>query len=367
MTSDLPEYGSPAYWSQSHAREQSAYDGFVEFVTRYCERDEKEGYAALLHFLTEALSPNEESITNDMIAQLPYYLNDSQRENLRRIAEAAGRVNDAEINAEITEKQFHAQRVRVYGSINPHIFDMPFWTFMVQHGWSAYKARVQFDAAFRAYKNDSSTRRKRAEAGEVVGDAPPEVAHPGWLPPIWCFDRFGMSRTLLHDGRVLYIAGEHEDFYDSDFCIYNDVIVFDTDLRITIYGYPEEVFPPTDFHTASLVGKDIIYIIGSLGYQGSRQFGTTPVYRLDINTMRIEAVATHGVAPGWISEHKAEYVVARHAIKISGGKMSRRSSKRKETYTANSRSFWLDLTTMRWSVGSQPPALVDVSQKEGVE
>ena len=109
----------------------------------------------------------------------------------------------------------------------------------------------------------------------------------------WCARRFGQSLTLLPDGRAIQIGGEHEDFYDSDFCIYNDEFVHHPDDRIDIFCYPEEVFPPTDFHTATLIG-DSIYIIGGLGYQGQRQFGETPVYRLDTTRCRFTASKPRG-------------------------------------------------------------------------
>lgn len=60
--------------------------------------------------------------------------------------------------------------------------------------------------------------------------------------PVWSHDRFGMSLTILPDGRFVQIAGEHEDPYDPDFCIYNDVFVHDGKGGIEIYGYPMEVF-----------------------------------------------------------------------------------------------------------------------------
>src|SRR5262249_3800363 len=139
--------------------------------------------------------------------------------------------------------------------------------------------------------------------------------------PIWCAQRFGQSLTFLPDGRVVQIGGEHEDWYDPDFCIYNDVFVHGADGSVTIHGYPEEAFPPTDFHTATLDG-DHIYIIGSLGYQGTRRFGETPIYRLDVNTFRMEQLAATGEAPGWISRHRA-ILISAHEIQISGGKTGR--------------------------------------------
>jgi len=35
--------------------------------------------------------------------------------------------------------------------------------------------------------------------------------------PIWTFDRMGASRSELPDGRILYIGGEYQDYYDPDF------------------------------------------------------------------------------------------------------------------------------------------------------
>src|SRR5579864_1183506 len=66
--------------------------------------------------------------------------------------------------------------------------------------------------------------------------------------PIWTFDRMGRTCNELPDGRVVCIGGEHEDSYDPDFCIYNDVVVFSPTDQIEIFGYLKEVFPPTDFH-----------------------------------------------------------------------------------------------------------------------
>jgi len=80
-----------------------------------------------------------------------------------------------------------------------------------------------------------------------------------YTTPVWCFDRFGTTITELPDGRIVEIAGEHEDYYDVDFCIYNDIVVHQGNGTYQIFGYPQDVFPPTDFHTATLVGE-YIYI-----------------------------------------------------------------------------------------------------------
>ena len=127
------------------------------------------------------------------------------------------------------------------------------------------------------------------------------------------------------------------------------MIVINPELQVTIYGYPAEVFPATDFHTATLVGASV-YLIGSLGYPEERRPGATPVYRLDTTTMQIDPVATMGTNPGWISFHSAEYDAARNAIKVTGGRIF--TGKRGErSLRDNRRSYWLNLTTMEWSRG----------------
>ena len=74
---------------------------------------------------------------------------------------------------------------------------------------------------------------------------------------MWCANRFGQSLTRLPVGRAIQFGGEHEDSYDQDFCIYSDVFVHHPDVRVDVYGYPDDVFPPTDFHTATMIGDSI--------------------------------------------------------------------------------------------------------------
>jgi hypothetical protein len=55
---------------------------------------------------------------------------------------------------------------------------------------------------------------------------------------------------IFADRRTVQIAGKHEDHYDPDFRIYNDVFVHTRD-GITVHGYPQSDLPPTDFRTAT--------------------------------------------------------------------------------------------------------------------
>jgi hypothetical protein len=212
---------------------------------------------------------------------------------------------------------FKQARTRRFGTTNPEHINEPFWESMIRAGISGYEALQLFDP-----------------------DDPREEREP-----IWCAQRFGQSLTLLPDGHIVQIGGEHEDWYDPDFCIYNDVFVHGPGGALAIYGYPEEAFPPTDFHTATLVG-DHIYLIGSLGYPGTRRFGETPVYRLDVRTFEVEPLAVSGDQPGWISRHRAILVPPRE-IHVSRGKVAILADG-KETYVESSAAFVFDVELLQW-------------------
>ncbi len=217
----------------------------------------------------------------------------------------------------VGKDEFVRDRTRRFGETNPERMDVPFWRGMVQCGWGGYKAACYFDETFDREK------------------------------PVWSHERFGMSLTPLADGRFIQIAGEHEDFYDADFCIYNDVIVHDGKGGFEILGYPEEVFPPTDFHSATLVGA-WIYIIGNLGYSHTQEAHglRMPVYRLHVETFRIERVVTLGKSPGWIYKHEA--VLQDGRIHLSGENVLTRDAEGKAHSQSNLTAYALDLATMAW-------------------
>ena len=215
----------------------------------------------------------------------------------------------------VDDADYRAAKHRRFGSSNPELFDEPFWLEMVDCRAGAWEPRLKFEG------------KERDEDSEAI----------------WCFDRFGCSVSRLVDGRYIEIAGEHEDFYDPDFCIYNDVVVHDGRGGIRIYGYPRDTFPPTDFHTATVIG-DYIYIIGCLGYLADRIPGYTPVFRLHCDTLVMERIETHGQNPGWIYKHKA-CVLGQSTIRISAGDVLAAEGEE----TANDDTYLLDLTTMTWS------------------
>ncbi len=98
----------------------------------------------------------------------------------------------------VSRKDYRAGRFRRFGTSNPERMEVPFWNAMVRCGWSAYHGSARF--------GDSSCGRGK---------------------PVWCHDRMGISLTPLPDGRFIQIAGEPEDGYDPDFCIYNEVLIHD--------------------------------------------------------------------------------------------------------------------------------------------
>jgi hypothetical protein len=163
--------------------------------------------------------------------------------------------------------------------------------------------------------------------------------------PGWCFERFGQSSTTLPDGRIVLIAGEHEDHYDPDFHIYNDVVIQHPDGRLDIYGYPREVFPPTDFHTATLAGDRII-LIGSLGYPDDRRPGRTQVLVLKLDDFSVQEVPTSGGAPGWIHEHRATLAEDGNSILIERGLLDRGDNVR--SLVENIDDWRLHLSDWRW-------------------
>ncbi|MFO0945535.1 MAG: hypothetical protein U1D30_06275 [Planctomycetota bacterium] len=218
-----------------------------------------------------------------------------------------------------TPSEFQEHKNPRYGRSNPERMDFPFWMDMIRTGVDAYVPRKHF--------NDENPFEK-----------------PG---AVWCYDRFGSSLTELGDGRYVQIAGEHEDYYDPDFFIYNDVVIHDGKGDFQIYGYPKDVFPPTDFHTATLCPEGI-YIIGGLGYAEQRNVGVTPVYRLMLETWRIDSVPTTGAMPGCIHNHRARYEPERNVISITGGEIEVPGKEGTEHFKFSDRQFELNLSNLEW-------------------
>ncbi|MCL4201458.1 MAG: ankyrin repeat domain-containing protein [Pirellulaceae bacterium] len=207
-----------------------------------------------------------------------------------------------------------------FGRSNPEEMGNSFWNEMVRIRCNAYTARKRFGDGPRLRPNDQ---------------------------PLWCFERFGQSLTRLPCGQLVEIGGEHEDYYDPDFCIYNDVVVHDGQGSFRIFGYPKEIFPPTDFHSATFLDGSI-YVIGSLGYPADRRTGETPVFRLSCETWRIEPIPSVGDTPGWIHGHRAR-AEGNGQILVGGGMIWDG-----EDLVDNRQTFCFDTRTGHWRVADVP-------------
>ncbi|MEL7343909.1 MAG: ankyrin repeat domain-containing protein [Pseudomonadota bacterium] len=242
-----------------------------------------------------------------LLAQFGAPLEDIEAEDLPAFL-GADKIAPTQISAEA----FRAQAGPRYGTTNPERVDIPFWREQIRTGRSGWSA-----------END------------ILGD----TDYSADYHPIWSFNRFGRSGTRLGDGTWVLVGGEHEDHYDPDFNIYNDVTVIHPDGRIDHYIYPSDVFPPTDFHTATLMG-DHILLIGALSYNGQRPEGETQVMRLNLSDFSITRVQTRGQNPGWISRHTAHHE-GQHIV-LTGGKVE-------PGYRDNTDTYLLDTATMVWS------------------
>jgi hypothetical protein len=230
------------------------------------------------------------------------------------------KLDDSAITTEIVKAWWKPR----FGTSNPERMNNPLWEWLVRTRMEAYAAAKRFGY--------------------------PETSRhtPDFLGPAWCFARFGQSVTHLPDGRIVLIAGEHEDHYDPDFNIYNDVTVYHPDDSLEIFGYPIDVFPPTDFHTATLVGNRII-IMGNLGYPEDRKIGTTHVMELDITTWSIKSITTTGEGPGWIHKQVAEPDDGGKCIKVRGGLICHLDKDGQTNILENPDDWCLDLNSLKWS------------------
>ena len=225
-----------------------------------------------------------------------------------------GLSDQADLEPDFSRETFLEWRHPRSGTENPAQMHSPVWEWFVRTGLNAYAGNKKF------------------QGPSSFG-----------FEPCWCNDRMGQTAMDLPDGRLVLIAGEHEDYYYPDFYIYNDTIVLHKDGEVEILGYPREVFPPTDFHTSTLTGEHII-IIGNLGYPEDRMPGQTQVFTLNVRTLAMGRVAATGERPGWISRHTAELTADDNSIVVKGGEIWRADA----TLLENLDEWKLRLDDWRW-------------------
>ena len=229
-------------------------------------------------------------------------------------------MNETPTNEElpITRELFLEWRSPRAGNANPSVLTNPVWEWLIRTRMNAYQAT------------------------QLLGGPSPFDAGPGW-----CFDRFGQTTTVLTDGREVFVAGEHEDSYDPDFFIYSDVVVRSPNGEVAIYGYSKDVFPPTDFHTATLL-KGSIVLIGSLGYQEERRNKKeTQVLELMLDSFAIHKIDVLGASPGWIHRHNAALSDDGQRITVFGGMVDPGSAEK--SLKENVDDWVLDLGSWAWT------------------
>ena len=126
---------------------------------------------------------------------------------------------------------------------------------------------------------------------------------------------------------------------------------------LTADRYPVDVFPPTDFHTSTyyadpMTGKEMIFIIGGLGYPGQASRDRTDIYRLDLSDFSIHRVETLGpLGPTHHhTHHKTEFLITneqpvirittkpqeiKRPVGMAAGKESTASAKNEGTLVAD--------------------------------
>jgi hypothetical protein len=244
-------------------------------------------------------------------------------------------------------------RAKTFGTENPAMMNNPLWNYSIKQHLTPEQLRLLFDN-----ENNWDFDNDKAPGGE-------RGPNWGWTNPAWCHSRMGATSTKLPDGRTVTVGGEYEDFYDPEFAIYNDVVVFSNEavakdvrgeLRMaevgdtipTIYGYPKDVFPPIDFHTATLItaravddtsqttNEEYIVLIGGLGYKSDNS-SHTYVYRLNLGDFSTAKIETSGEEPdGRTSNHLATLMEDGQGAKAI------------EIHRTDGSVFVLHVPSMRW-------------------
>lgn len=123
------------------------------------------------------------------------------------------------INKQIVKKNYKVAKSGI-GKTNPELINNNFFEYMIKTGIEKDKYEFYDLNTFSAFDV-----RKILEIDEIYEKI---------QEPIWCNQRFGRTKTKLKDGSIIYIGGEHEDSYDPDFYVYNDVILM---IKITILNF----------------------------------------------------------------------------------------------------------------------------------
>jgi hypothetical protein len=191
------------------------------------------------------------------------------------------------INKQIVKKFYKVAKSGI-GKTNPELINNNFFEYMIKTGIEKDKYEFYDLNTFSAFDV-----RKILEIDEIYEKI---------QEPIWCNQRFGRTKTKLKDGSIIYIGGEHEDSYDPDFYVYNDVILIDKNNNIKLFCYPKDVFPPTDFHIAVLY-NEYIYITRNAEHL---HYNNHKFYKLNIKNFKIIKIGKDDIPTSIYGKYKLE-------------------------------------------------------------
>lgn len=219
-------------------------------------------------------------------------------------------LSNGAVPIQFSKEAFDASEINCrFGRSNPEKVSDAYHDYMIATGKGAYDMgtnklqELLKSEKIKDYEKDFEELTAQVRAGKISAEA--GAGFFNYLingKPKWCTSRFGSSYHFLKDGTFLQIGGEYEDSYDPEFNIYNDVISIGPDGTVDLFFYPEQSFPPTDFHSSTKL-EDQIIIIGGLGYQKDRVTGKTNMFALNLGNFTISPIRFSGDPPGWIYKH----------------------------------------------------------------
>ena len=237
-----------------------------------------------------------------------------------------------------------------YGTANPERIGNSYYDFMIATGVyaSSVGGHGLLDGSGSGILDTLQTKfeelTRKARSGELPGETAAGMFNAlAFGKPKWCNQRYGRTFHFLEDGTMLQIGGEHEDFSDPDFHIYNDVINLSPKGEVQLYLYPKDIFPPTDFHTSTKIGNDIM-IIGALGYREDRIEGHTNMHVLNLDDFSIKSIPSSGDNPGWIFEHITLWDEEDGCLYVLGGRKWNNGK-----LVDNDETYRFTLSTRIWS------------------
>jgi hypothetical protein len=222
----------------------------------------------------------------------------------------------------VTPAIFEQWRSPRFGTENPTNLTNPFWVWQV-------KTKISSMWVLREMLSEEERKDERSSDS---------------LELTWCMDRYYRTLTHLPDGVLIFIGGWNDDPGCPTCTDYNDVVVIAPSGEVSIYGYPEDCFPPIQNHSATLVARKIV-IIGKQIYSHDRNANSQFVYLLDVDTFVIQRIETHGEIPPALFDPSTELAPDGKVIRVTDGEIDRGYDL---SNIENIDDWSLDVSTWQW-------------------